>query len=80
MTEAKKRYILHFRVNNMDNEILSKRLDVESKTFFFDYKENPKGKFLRIIEKAGGKKNAIVLPDTGLEEFIKVLESIKSNR
>ena len=64
----------------MDNEILSKRLDVELKTFFFDYKENSKGKFLRIIEKAGGKKNAIVLPDTGLEEFIKVLESIKGSR
>jgi hypothetical protein len=64
----------------MDREILTKRLDVESKIFFFDYKENPKGKFLRIIEKSGGRKNAIVLPDTGLEEFINVLESIKKSR
>lgn len=59
---------------------MDKRLDIESKIFFFEYRENPKGKFLRIIEKSSGRKNAIVLPDSGLSEFINVLSSIKDSR
>lgn len=61
-------------------EILNKRLDVESKIFFFEYRENPNGKFLRIIEKASGRKNAIVIPDSGLSEFINILCSIRDSR
>lgn len=63
-----------------DTEILNKRLDIESKIFFFEYRENPNGKFLRIIEKSSGRKNAIVIPDSGLSEFINVLSSIKNSK
>ncbi len=65
---------------NTDKEILSKRLDIESKIFFFEYKENPNGRFLRIIEKSSGRRNSIVIPDSGIEEFINILESIKKSR
>lgn len=67
-------------MKNPDKEILSKRLDIESKIFFFEYKENPNGKFLRIVEKSSGKRNSIVVPDSGLSEFINVLEVIKNSR
>ncbi|MEW6481471.1 MAG: DNA-binding protein [bacterium] len=67
-------------MKDIDKEILTKRLDVESKIFFFEYKENPNGKFLRIVEKSSGRRNAIVVPDSGLSEFINVLESIKNSR
>lgn len=63
-----------------NTEIMNKRLDVESKIFFFEYGENPNGKFLRIIEKSSGRKNAIVIPDSGISEFINVLCSIKDSR
>jgi len=64
----------------MDKKLQNKRLDIESKIFFFEYKENPNGKFLRIIEKSSGRRNSIVIPDSGLEEFINVLEAIKKSR
>lgn len=63
-----------------DTELMNKRLDVESKIFFFEYRENPNGKFLRIIEKSSGRRNAIIIPDSGLSEFINVLSSIKDSR
>lgn len=53
-------------------------VQVERKTFVFLLKENPRGKFLRIIEDAGGKSNGIIVPYTGLEAFMKTLaETLK---
>lgn len=67
-------------LKRQDIEILNKRLDVESKIFFFEYRENPNGRFLRIIERSSGRKNAIVIPDSGLSEFINVLSSIRDSK
>ncbi|HAW50672.1 TPA: DNA-binding protein [bacterium] len=65
---------------SQDKELASKRLDVESKIFFFEYKENKNGKFLRIIEKSSGRRNTIVIPDSGVLEFINVLKAIKGQK
>jgi hypothetical protein len=48
-------------------------LQIERKFFSLTLKENPRGRFLRISEDVGGKRNAIIIPSTGLLEFQKLL-------
>ena len=49
---------------------------IERKTFVFTLKENPRGRFLRITEDVGGRRDTIIIPSTGLEEFQKLLDSM----
>jgi hypothetical protein len=52
-----------------DEELYTQKLRVESKTFFFDLKQNDGGKFLKITERSGGRRNSIYVPAAGLGEF-----------
>lgn len=45
------------------------KIQVERKTFIFTLKENPRGRFLRITEDVNGRRDSIIIPATGLEEF-----------
>lgn len=60
----------------MDNELLSRRFEIESKLFFLDFKENPNGRYLKITEKSGDKRSFIIVPEGGLQSFIKELTEI----
>ena len=51
-----------------EKELASKYVDIESKRFFFDVKENHKGKYLRITELSGGR-SCIVIPLGGINLF-----------
>jgi hypothetical protein len=51
-------------------------VQIERKTFVFSLKENPRGRLLRITEEIGGRRNSIIIPSTGLEEFRKLLEEM----
>ena len=51
-----------------EKEHASKYVDIESKRFFFDVKENHKGKYLRITELSGGR-SCIVIPLGGINLF-----------
>lgn len=55
-------------MDRVDKDHLSKHLDIESKRFFFDVKENHKGKYLRITELSGGR-SCIVIPLGGIKIF-----------
>ena len=52
------------------------KIQIERKTFVFSLKENPRGRFLRITEDVNGRRDTIIVPSTGLEEFKKVLEEM----
>lgn len=60
-----------------EKDHLSKHIDIESKRFFFDVKENHKGKYLRITELSGGR-SCIVIPYDGIELFSERLGDIIS--
>lgn len=60
----------------MQNDLFSERLQVERKLFFFDLKENDRGRFLRITEDVSGRRDAIVVPASGLREFRDVLSKV----
>ena len=60
----------------MENALKSEKITVERKQFFFDLKENDRGRFLRITEDVNGRRDTIILPSTGLEDFAQALNSI----
>ena len=58
----------------MDAELLSEQVRVERKMFTFDLRENPRGRFLRITEDVGGRRDTIIIPSTGLEDIRMILD------
>jgi hypothetical protein len=48
-------------------------LPIERKTFVLVLKENIRGRFLRISEEVGGRRDTIIIPASGLEAFQKLL-------
>jgi hypothetical protein len=53
----------------VNEALLTERIQIERKMFFFDLKENPRGRFLKITEDVGGRRDTIIIPSTGLAEF-----------
>jgi len=60
----------------MDSVLKSETIAVERKTFVFDLRENPRGRFLRITEDANGRRDSIVIPAPGLAELRRVIDEI----
>ena len=60
----------------VDTQLQNHSIRVERKHFTFDLRENPRGKFLRIIEEVNGRYDAIIIPLTGLEQFRDALNEI----
>jgi hypothetical protein len=59
-----------------EETIKSDKVQIERKTFLFALKENPRGRFLRITEDVGGRRDTIIIPAPGLEEFKKLLDEM----
>jgi hypothetical protein len=63
-----------------EDTLRSEQVQIERKTFVFTLKENPRGRFLRITEDVGGRRDTIIIPAPGLEEFLKLLgEMVKAS-
>jgi hypothetical protein len=60
----------------MDNIIAAQELQIERKHFYIEFRENDRGRFLRITEEAHGRRNTIIVPSTGLEEFTATLDDV----
>jgi len=54
----------------------SETIQIERKIFVLTLKENPRGRFLRITEDVGGRRDSIIVPATGLEDFKKLLDEM----
>ena len=59
-----------------EDTLKSGQVQIERKIIEFTLKENQRGRFLRISEEAGGHRNAIIIPSTGLVEFRKLLDEM----
>ena len=59
-----------------EDTIKTDHIQIERKTFVFSLKENPRGRFLRITEDVGGRRDTIIIPAPGLEEFKRVLDEL----
>lgn len=60
----------------MDTIIESRELQIERKHFFIEHRENDRGRFLRITEEAHGRRNTVIIPSTGLQEFCRLLDEV----
>jgi len=60
----------------IEDLLRSERIQIERKNFVFTLKENPRGRFLRITEDVGGRRDTIIIPATGLEDFKKLLDEM----
>ncbi len=63
----------------MDNIIEAKELQIERKHFYVELRENERGRFLRITEEAHGRRNSIIVPSTGVEEFTATIADVLTN-
>lgn len=59
-----------------EDTLRTEKIQIERKTFVFSLKENPRGRFLRITEDVGGRRDTIIIPAPGLEDFRNVLEQM----
>jgi PurA ssDNA and RNA-binding protein len=62
------------RTNAPEDTLKTERLQIERKTFVFVLKENTRGRFLRITEDANGRRDTIIVPAAGFEEFQRQFE------
>ena len=57
----------------VEDELFSEQVQIERKLFSFDLRENPRGLFLKVTEDVGGRRDAIIIPATGLLQFQEIL-------
>ena len=63
-----------------EDTLKSVEVQIERKAFHLTLKENSRGRFLRISEEVGGKRNSIIIPAPGLKEFQKLIsEMVKTS-
>ena len=60
----------------MDSILEAKEVQIERKRFHFEFRENERGKFLRITEEAHGRRNTIIVPSAGLNDFTAALGDV----
>lgn len=53
--------------------IASEKVTGERKVFFLDLKENARGRFLKITEDIGGRRDTIMLPREAFRDFSEAL-------
>lgn len=64
-----------------EDTLKTDKIQIERKTFIFTLKENPRGRFLRITEDVNGRRDNVIIPSTGLEDFKKILdEMVKASK
>jgi PurA ssDNA and RNA-binding protein len=63
----------------MDNIIEAKELQIERKHFYVELRENERGRFLRITEEAHGRRNSIIVPSTGVDDFTATISEVLAN-
>lgn len=60
----------------MDSILEAKELQIERKRFQVEFRENERGKFLRITEEAHGRRNTIIVPSTGFTDFTAAIDDV----
>jgi hypothetical protein len=64
------------RPSAQEDTLRTDKIQIERKTFVFTLKENPRGRFLRITEDVAGRRDTIIVPAPGLEEFKRILDDM----
>jgi hypothetical protein len=60
----------------MDSILEAREVQIERKRFHFEFRENERGRFLRITEEAHGRRNTIIIPSTGVNDFTAAIDDV----
>jgi hypothetical protein len=60
----------------MEETISFRELTIERKHFIIELRQNERGRFLKITESAHGRRNSVIIPSTGLDEFEDKLDEV----
>lgn len=66
----------YYKQHPTEETLKVEKIQIERKTFIFTLKENPRGRFVRITEDVGGRRDMVIIPVTGLEDFKRILEEM----
>lgn len=69
-------YSAAHKPNVQEETLKTDKVQIERKTFVFTLKENPRGRFLRITEDVNGRRDTIIVPAPGLDDFKKLLDDM----
>lgn len=78
--ENQSSYSNAYRQYSRDNVLASRELQVERKFFRLEVRENDRGRFLRITEENQGRRNTVILPDSGFADFAKAISEVLSGQ
>jgi hypothetical protein len=56
--------------------LASEKITIDRKVFFLDLKENSRGRFLKITEDVGGRRDTIMLPSAAFRDFADALDRL----
>jgi hypothetical protein len=74
--ENESSYANAYRQYSRDSVLESRELQVERKFFRLEVRENDRGRFLRITEENQGRRNTVILPDSGFADFAKLIAEV----
>lgn len=60
----------------INEPLASEKISVDRKVFFLDLKENNRGRFLKITEDVGGRRDTIMVPVAAFRDFAEALERL----
>lgn len=60
----------------MNEPLASEKITIDRKIFFLDLKENSRGRFLKITEDVGGRRDTIMLPSAAFRDFAEALDRL----
>jgi len=59
-----------------EDVLLTEKVHAFNKFFYVDYKENQRGRFLKITEKEGRFRSTIIVPEEAVDDLAKLLSKI----
>jgi hypothetical protein len=78
--ENQSSYSQAYRQYSQDQVLESRELQVERKFFRLEVRENDRGRFLRVTEENQGRRNTVIVPDTGFADFARVVNEVLASQ
>ncbi len=61
-----------------DTILAIQELQIERKHVLIEIRENARGRFLKIVETTAGKRNTVIIPESGINDFNTAIDSVIS--
>ena len=80
MNEEPSSYDNAYRQYARDQVLATRELQVERKFFSLEVRENERWRFLRITEENQGRRNTVIVPDSGFADIAKALGEVMTDQ